>query len=100
MVLAGWGSAQAKVVRDTHSGATDAPAVESGGHRLLPRGKTHISCSQFGNELYDLRGATQLGVSSWSLIGGLSFQRRGDTGRTVILPLGDGITTCTVSPDR
>jgi hypothetical protein len=92
--------ASATVVRDGKTATNANPGVEAGGHRVLPSGPTHLACTQFGMTIATGRGLTQLATPSWNLFGALSFQRPGDRGRTMIMPLGDGSVTCIISPAR
>ena len=85
-----------KLARDTKPGGRTDPLPETGGHHVLPSGPFHLECSQFGQTVIAGQGLGHLSVG-FPLFGWLSFQRPGQGGRVIVLPLGDGATTCVVS---
>ena len=90
----------ATVVRESSAdGTRDDSVPETGGHRVIPPGPLHLKCTQFGREIAEGRQLERLAVSPSNVLGWFSFQRRGDRGRTIIMPVGDGLTTCTLSQE-
>jgi hypothetical protein len=87
--------ASSKLARDAKPGDRSGAPPETGGHRLLPLGPFRLECSQFGQTIIAGQGLTRLSTP-FPLFGWLSFQRPGG-GRVMVLPLGDGATTCVVS---
>jgi len=94
------GQAGATLVRDPKLATAPNPNVEEGGHRLLPTGRKHVSCSQYGSPVLGMNNVTQLAMPAWGLWGAMSFLRAGDHGRTMVVPMADGSMTCIVTPDR
>jgi hypothetical protein len=88
--------ASAKLARSTTPGDRGGSAPETGGHHVLPSGPFHLECSQFGQTIIAGQGLEHLSLA-FPLLGWLSFQRPGRDGRVMVLPLGDGATTCVVS---
>ena len=88
--------ASAKLERDTKPGGRADPSPETGGHHVLPSGPFRLECSQFGQTVIAGQGLGHLSVG-FPLFGWLSFQRPGRGGQVMVLPLGDGATTCVVS---
>jgi hypothetical protein len=89
------GPASARLARDAKPGGRSGALPETGGHRLLPSGPFRLECSQFGQTIIAGQGLARLSTP-FPLFGWLSFQRPGG-GRVMVLPLGDGATTCVVS---
>jgi hypothetical protein len=94
------GGAFAKVERE-HGNAirADEPAIEVGGNPVVSAGPFHLSCSQFGLNVVEVQRADRLAISPLSIIGALSFSRFGDRTRNIVLPLGDGVTTCVLAQE-
>jgi hypothetical protein len=77
-----------------------SPPAETGGNRVIGPGPFQLACMQNGTKLVEGRRIEQIAVSPFSLIGSLSFRRSGDSGRSIILPLGDGLTICVLSQEQ
>jgi hypothetical protein len=90
--------AQARIVRDGKPGG-DEPA-QAGGHHVVPGGLVHLQCAQFGAVILDVRNAGGTAAPVYGVMSSLSFLRPGERARTTVLPLGDGMTTCVISPER
>ena len=60
-------------------------------------GAVHVACTQQGVTIVEGRAARHLAVSPLTVIGALSFQAPGEHGRTLVIPFGDGRTTCVLS---
>jgi hypothetical protein len=88
--------ASSKLERDTKPADSAGPAPDTGGHHVLPSAPFRLECSQFGHTIIAGQGLEHLRVA-FPLVGWLSFQRPGRGGQEMVLPLGDGVTTCVVS---
>ncbi len=88
--------ASSKLERNTKPADKADPLPETGGHPILPKGPFRLQCSQFGQTIIAGQGLEHLSVG-FPLFGWLSFQPPGRGGRVMVLPLGDGATTCVVS---
>jgi hypothetical protein len=95
------GGAAAKVETEPRSEKSGPPesAAETGGHRLIDPGPFRLSCQQDGVTIAEASGVEHIAVPPTSLIGALSFRQRGNRRSSIVLPLGDGFTTCALSPE-
>jgi surface antigen len=96
------GGASAKVETASPAARADRPAegaAETGGHPLIAPGPFRLSCLQDGLRIAEGRGLEQIAIPPSSLIGALSFRRSGERGRSIIVPLDGGLTTCVLSPE-
>lgn len=90
--------AQARIVRDGKPGGDEA--AKPGGYHVMPGGLVHLQCAQFGSVILDVRNAGGAAAPVYGVMSSLSFLRPGERNRTTVLPLGDGMTTCVISPER
>jgi 17 kDa outer membrane surface antigen len=83
--------------------ASDKPAAlpvpETGGSPVVPSGPVHVACTQRGVTVVEGDQVKHLAVSPLTVIGALSFQTPGAHGRTLVIPFGDGRTTCVLSQE-
>ena len=87
----------AKVVQERGSKEHHSePAVDVGGHRIVPSGPMRLSCTQFGVQIVEGRRVDSIAVSPLSVIQWLSFRQPGARGQTVIMPFGSD-TTCVLA---
>ena len=94
------GPAAATVVQRSASDEPVAPAVpETGGSPVVPSGPVHVACMQQGVTIVEGEQVRHLVVSPLTVIGALSFQAPGEHGRTLVIPFGDGRTTCVLSQE-
>jgi hypothetical protein len=91
--------ASATVVQRSSSDKPAAAVPETGGNPVVPSGAVHVACTQFGVTIVEGDQVRHLAVSPLSVIGALSFQAPGGLGRTVVLPFGDGMTTCVLTQE-
>lgn len=87
--------APAAVVLDAASGGAGADA---GGLPIVPSGPLRLTCTQYGAKIADER-VRDIAVSPLNAIGWLSFEQGRGSGRSILLPFGDGGTSCLISPD-
>jgi surface antigen len=96
------GGASAKVETEPPAARSERSAegaAETGGHPLIAPGPFRLACLQDGVRIAEGRGLDQIAIPPSSLIGALSFRRSGARSRSIIVPLGDGLTTCVLSPE-
>ena len=94
------GPAAATVVQRSASDKPVAPPVpETGGSPVVPSGPVHVACTQQGVTIVEGEQVKHLAVSPLTVIGALSFQAPGEHGRTLVIPFGDGRTTCVLSQE-
>jgi hypothetical protein len=94
------GPAAATVVQRSASDKPAAPpAPETGGSPVVPSGPVHVACTQQGVTIVEGEQVRHLAVSPLTVIGALSFQAPGEHGRTLVIPFGDGRTTCVLSQE-
>ena len=94
------GPASATVVQRSSSDKPAAgPTPETGGNPVVPSGALHVACTQYGVTVVEGDQVRHLAVSPLSVIGALSFQAPGGLGRTLVIPFGDGRTTCVLTQE-
>ena len=93
------GSASATVVQRSTSDKPRPAVPETGGDRVVPSGPVHVACTQHGVTIVEGDQVKHLSVSPLTAIGALSFQAPGEHGRTLVIPFGDGRTTCVLSQE-
>jgi hypothetical protein len=89
--------ALAKLAMDKKPPDRTSSRPERGGLRVLPSGPFRLECSQFGQTIIAGEDFRQL-RTGFPFTGWLSAQGPGNRGRVMVVPLGDGATTCVLSP--
>jgi hypothetical protein len=93
------GPASATVVQRSASDKPAAAVPETGGNPVVPSGAVHVACTQLGVTIVEGDQVRHLALLPLSVIGSLSFQAPGGLGRTLVLPFGDGTTTCVLTQE-